>query len=139
MRRTRTVGRRRWIISVAQPIEIASPGSTGAREQVPAQARPVGAAQVLDLQHRSDVQPGVVARGVRVVDAHVVVLAPPDRHLTLLWQRVHREDVRPHDDQVQDPVVDGPRVRLTHRVCAGGGGDGRRFVARGHCSPAARL
>ena len=90
-------------------------------QQVAAQARAVGAARVLDLQHGAHVQSGVVPRGVRLVDAHVVVLVAPDRHAARLRQRVHREEVRPHHDQVEDAVLDGASVDLAHRRRAGCG------------------
>ena len=67
------------------------------------------------------VQARVVARGVRLVDAHVVVLVAPDGTCPRLRQRVHREEVRTHHDQVEDAVLDGARVHLAHRWRAGCG------------------
>jgi len=82
------------------------------RDQLAAQPGPVHAAEILDLERGAHVQAGVVAGRLRVVEADVVLAVAPDRDHPLLGQGVHGEQVRPHDDQVEDAVLDGTLVHL---------------------------
>jgi len=63
---------------------------------------------------------------VSIADPDVIAFIAPDRHHARIRQRVHREDVRPHHDQVENAVLDGTFVHLAHRARAGRGGQARR-------------